>query len=43
MLTGKLYMKIEIPLQGWVMQCDAVLIRGNCYVIESLRVSNIRG
>ena len=27
---------IEIPLHGCVMQCDAVLISGNCIVNESM-------
>ena len=27
---------IEVPRQGCVMQCDAVLITGNCIVNESM-------
>ena len=27
---------IEVPRQGCVMQCDAVLVTGNCIVNESM-------
>jgi len=27
---------IEVPRQGCIMQCDAVLITGNCIVNESM-------
>lgn len=27
---------IEVPKQGCVMQCDAVLLNGNCIVNESM-------
>ena len=32
---------IEIPLHCCVMQCDAVLISGNCIVNESMLTGNI--
>ena len=27
---------IEVPRQGCIMQCDAVLVTGNCIVNESM-------
>ncbi len=34
---------IEVPRHGCVMQCDAVLVSGNCIVNESMLTGGSRG